>query len=221
MKLSIRKGQRFGKLFVIREVEPFKQPSGQTQRGFLCKCDCGKEKVIRLSALIRLRTTSCGCQSKIWNGESTTRLWKTWKAMKERVHLSSFIHVHRYKERGITIDKEWDENYFAFKDWALKNGYTDNLQMDRIDNNGNYEPSNCRFVTNMENANNREVTFFVNYKDRSIPIMQLFRELNIPEQNYAAIRTRIKRGWNHTEAFDKPIKNGNYKKKTNNITQIT
>jgi len=135
--------------------------------------------------------------------------------MKERVHLSTFIHSHRYKDRGITICQDWDNDYFKFKEWALNNGYANNLQLDRIDNNKNYEPSNCRFVTNIENVNNREVTFYIDYKNRKVPLMKLFRELNIPHQHQAAIRTRIKRGWNHTEAFDKPIRNGNYKTKIN------
>lgn len=214
MKLSIKKGQRFGKLFVIREVEPFKQPSGQTQRAFLCKCDCGKEKVIRLMHFTRGRVSSCGCIQKKWDGLSKERIFKTWSAMKERVHLSTFIHANRYKDRGITICPEWDKDFFAFRDWALNNGYADNLQIDRIDNNGNYEPSNCRFVTNMENANNREQTFYVTYKGTKYPIMQLFRKLNIAEQNHQTIRQRIKRGWDHNEAFDKPIRNGNYKTKS-------
>lgn len=214
MKLIIKKGNRFGKLSVIKEIEPFRQPSGQTQRGFLCQCDCGKQTKVRLSQITRGRITSCGCNLKTRNGESKSRIYKTWKAMIERVHRSSFIHSHRYKFRGISICPEWND-FTTFKNWALQNGYGDNLQIDRIDNNGNYEPINCRFVTNIENVNNREVTLYVNFNNQSVPIMQLFRQLNIPKQHQMAIRTRIKRGWDHTKAFTKPIRNGNYKTKTN------
>lgn len=213
MKIDIKKGDQFGKLTVIKEVEHFKQPSGQKQRAILCKCECGNEKAIRLSHLIRLRIQSCGCVLKKWKGESTTRIYKTWKAMKERVHLKTYIRSNRYYDRGISICKEWDNDFFTFKEWALNNGYKDNLQLDRIDNNGNYEPSNCRFVTNKQNANNREMTFFVNYKNQKYPIMELFSKLNILVIHQPAIRNRISRGWDHEQAFDKPIKNGNYKKK--------
>jgi hypothetical protein len=213
MKIDISNGDKFGNLTVIKEVNAYRQPSGQTQRAILCQCDCGNQKTVRLSQLIRLRIISCGCKQKVRNGESTSRIYKTWKSMKERVHLKSYIRSNRYSERGISICKEWDDDYFAFKNWALNNGYADNLQIDRIDNNGNYEPSNCRFVTNLQNANNREITFFVNYKNEKYPIMELFRKLNIPESNRPTIRARILRGWDHTEAFDKPIRNGNYKKR--------
>ncbi len=217
MKIDINQGDKFGNLTVLKEVEPFRQPSGQTQRGILCKCDCGNEKVIRLSQLIRLRISSCGCKQKIRNGESTSRIYKTWRAMKERVHLKSYIRSNRYSERGITICKDWDNDYFTFKTWALNNGYADNLQLDRINNDGNYEPNNCRFVTNKQNANNREITFYVNYNGNKYPIMELFDKLNVPAINQPAIRNRILRGWDHTEAFNKPIRNGNYKTKNKAI----
>lgn len=215
MKLDIKIGDRFGNLKVIGELEPFRQPSGQTQRAILCKCDCGNEKAIRLSHITRGRIRSCGCLAKPWKGESGTRIYKTWSAMKERVFSSKFVHANRYVDRAISICQEWENDFFTFKNWALNNGYADNLQIDRINNDGNYEPSNCRFVTNKDNANNRENTFKVNYKGNIYPISLLFDKLNVPNKHKETIRRRILRGWDHTEAFDKPIKHGNYKTKSN------
>jgi hypothetical protein len=216
MKILLSKGQIFGHLSVVKEVNQLTLPSGQKNRAYLCKCECGNETVVRLSHLIRGRIKSCGCLIKSRNGESTSRIFKTWKAMIERTNANYYIRSNRYKQRGIFVCDEWND-YFNFKNWALQNGYDDNLQIDRIDNNGNYEPSNCRFVTNQQNANNREMTFFVNYGGKKYAIMDLFRKLNIPIKHQQTIRQRINRGWNHNMAFDKPIKNGKYKTKIDHI----
>lgn len=216
MKIELSNGQKFGKLTVLNEATPFRLPSGQTNRAYLCECECGNKNVVRVMHLIRGRIKSCGCITKVRNGESQTRVFKTWKAMIERVTLNTYINFNRYKKRGIKVCNEWKE-FETFKKWAFSNGYANDLQLDRIDNNGNYEPSNCRFVTNQQNANNREMTFFVNYNNQKWPIMELFRHLNKPERHWQTIRQRIKRGWNHQDAFDKPIKNGNYKTKTNSV----
>lgn len=215
MKLIIENGQRFGNLTVIKESETLRLPSGQTNRTFECLCDCGNTTIIRLLHLVRGRIRSCGCISRIKNGESNTRIHKTWKAMIERVTLDNYINSNRYKARNIKVCDEW-KDYFTFKEWALKNGYQDNLQIDRIDNNGNYEPNNCRFVTNIENANNREITFYVTYEGKKWPLLQLLRHLNIPQIHHSTIRARIKRGWNQELAIKKQIAHGNYRTKANN-----
>lgn len=214
MKIELSNGQNFGKLTVLNEAPPYRLPSGQTNRAYLCQCECGNQNVVRVMHLIRGRIKSCGCIAKTRNGESKTRLFKSWTSMLERATSDTYVHFNRYKLRGISVCDEW-KNFEVFKNWALSNGYADNLQLDRIDNNGNYEPSNCRFVTNQQNANNRETTFFVFYNGKNWPIMDLFRHLSIPKKNQQTIRQRILRGWNHQDAFDKPIRNGNYKTKTN------
>jgi hypothetical protein len=86
-----------------------------------------------------------------------TRLYKVWCGMKQRCNNPNCEHYHRYGGRGIKICPEWNDKHgFAeFAKWALTHGYKSNLQIDRINNNGNYEPSNCRFVTALENMHNR------------------------------------------------------------------
>jgi len=211
MALEIPKGKRFGKLVVIKEVDKFIQPSGQSQRGFLCKCDCGNKKKVRLSHLRHNRVNSCGCNLGEMHGENKTKLYNTWRGMKNRVkeyHSES----HLYYDRGITMFKGWRKSFLTFKDWALKNGYKEGLTIDRIDNNKGYYPDNCRFVPQYINNANRRNTMVVEYKGKEIPFTLLIREKKLQE-NIDAIRSRILRGWSADDAIDTPIRKGNYTRK--------
>lgn len=210
MKIHLEAGQIFGKLTVIKEAEKYRLPSGQTNRAYLCKCDCGNEKVIRLAHLVRGRISTCGCSYER-HGLAGKRIYRTWRSMHERCTLDKVKNGHRYKQRGISVCDDW-KSFKSFRDWAFKNGYDDTKQIDRIDNNKGYFPENCRFVTNIENVNNREVTFYVDYYGEKKSFTLLMRELKIPETHWAAIRGRIARGWKHTKAILTPIRNGNYKK---------
>ena len=99
---------------------------------------------------------SCGC-NKIKHGEIHTKLYRVWSNMKNRCSNSKHPAYKNYGGRGITICNEWLE-FIPFRDWALSNGYQESLEIDRIDNNGNYEPSNCRFITAKENCQNQRTT---------------------------------------------------------------
>lgn len=201
-------GEKHGMLTVISEAEKLVMPSGQKPRRFNCKCECGNETTVLGLHLVRGRIISCGCIQRIKNGESNTKLHKRYKAMIERCH-SRFD--SNYSDKGISVCKEWRNDYFTFKKWALENGYNDKLTIDRIDSNGNYEPCNCRFVTPRENCNNRFNTFFVQYNGEVKPITQVLSKLN-KMQHYSTIMSRIKRGWQHERAIETEIKVGNYKK---------
>lgn len=207
--LSIDKGRRFGKLIIIKEVEKYIQPSGQSQRAFLCQCDCGNKKIIRLSHLIHNRIKSCGCMVGEMHNDSYTKLYRIWRGMKNRV---SEYHSQRYLyyDRGINICHEWDESYLAFKKWALKNGFKEGLTIDRINNAAGYYPKNCRFVTQQVNCNNRRNTLKYFYKGKIYAFHDLLRKTNTLSHR-GAIEGRIKRGWKIEDAFDKPIRRGNYK----------
>lgn len=195
-------------LTVIREVEPLILPSGQKNKAFLCKCDCGNEKIVRKLHLVRGRTQSCGCKSKLQNGLSQHPLYKILQAIKLRTN-GHYDDI--YKKKGIKICNEWS-NFLNFYDWAIKSGYKKGLQIDRIDSNGNYEPSNCRFVTSKQNCNNRENTFFVIYKNKKYAFTDLIEIKNL-QKHEATLRGRIKRNWSIEKAFETPIKKGNYKTK--------
>jgi hypothetical protein len=142
-------GQRFGKLVVVRKL------TEKVSKRYLwfCQCDCGGS-VKGSSAKLRdgdLR--SCGCLREK-HGDHKTRLYRIWADMKTRCSNKNNDHYYRYGGRGITVCVEWLK-YSVFKCWALANGYADDLQIDRKDNDGGYCPENCRWVTIKINNRNR------------------------------------------------------------------
>jgi hypothetical protein len=146
-------GKRFSRLVVI-ERSPF-QPNGQA--AWLCRCDCGNETVVISQSLRGNGTKSCGCLKVEQTGllkrshdASTTRLAKIWYGMRKRCHNSKSTNFKRYGGRGISICEQW-QAFESFQAWALGHGYQDGLTIERINNDGDYEPSNCEWITRAEN----------------------------------------------------------------------
>lgn len=135
--------------------------------------------------------------------DSNSRLYCTYKNMKRRCHDKKFPKYKSYGKRGIICD-EWKENYNAFKDWALNNGYNDTLTIDRIDVNGDYEPNNCRWITKEEQMWNRTDTLYVTYKDKKYCMSYILRELGLLE-HMSAIKKRMKKGYSFENAIKKPF----------------
>ena len=157
-KLIDRTGQVYGRLTVIGRAED----DALRNKRWLCRCECGTEKVLPASSFVYGGTKSCGCYNierlkelKRTHGESKTRLYGIWRDMKNRCYNPNVAKYKYYGGRGITVCDEWRESYEVFRDWALSNGYVDDLQIDRIDVNGNYESNNCRWATLVEQARNK------------------------------------------------------------------
>ena len=157
-KIEVKAGDRFNSWTVIREVE-----KRGKHRYFLCKCTCGKKIEVRLYDLIDGKSSKCkSCASKgthnsIIHGLSKHPLYKVWKGIISRCFTQSATGYYRYGGKGITVCSEWRNDFKIFYDWAISHNWEKRLSIDRINNDGNYEPSNCRFVTCRENNLNQRL----------------------------------------------------------------
>lgn len=167
-KIKDLTGQRFGRLVVIG-----RQPKESRKAYWICQCDCGNMKTVRSDILQEGRTKSCGCLKREQDNlnlskgyarrvreergfvSGHTRLYEIWQGMKGRCNDRNNSRYSDYGGRGIIVCEEWNSDYLAFHKWAVDNGYSDNLTIDRIDNDGNYEPGNCKWSTIKEQSNNR------------------------------------------------------------------
>lgn len=132
------------------------------------------------------------------------RIRKCYVHMKDRCYNPKDKRYERYGGRGITICDEWLNDYSAFENWALSNGYSDDLTIDRIDNDGNYEPNNCRFVTVKENNNNRSSNKRFTYNGKTQTLVKWCEEYNM---NYGTVICRLRAGWGFPKALlTQPIK---------------
>lgn len=190
-------GQRFGRWTVLRYA-------GSHNGAFWeCRCDCGTVRVVRGCSLRYGESKSCGCSRaeatarentlrKTTHGMSRTRLYSIWANMKYRCSPSCSKHFYDlYYGRGIRVCPEWENDFEAFYRWAMAHGYRDELSIDRIDNDGNYEPSNCRWVTEEVQANNRSTSKFITYNGETLTEKQWAKKLNI---SYDTIRYNLSKG---------------------------
>lgn len=196
-------GQKFGRLTAL---EARREKHKKTK--WLCRCECGVEKLVYLNLLIAGYTRSCGCLQKEEaskrfkkHGLRKTELYQTWKTMRTRCTNPNRHSYKRYGGRGIKVCKEWDD-YGKFYNWSMDNGYKKGLTLDRIDNNGNYTPENCRWATPVIQANNtsRNVRVSIDGVERTLAEHAKFNNIND-----GTIRSRYKKGIRGKELI-KPVR---------------
>jgi hypothetical protein len=206
-RLDIMSLPKRGRLTIIKENLQ-KKENGIRYVDVLC--DCGIQKTIRLSNYKHGNTWSCGCLNienvKISNtkhSQSRDYLYKRWDNIKKRCFYKKGKDYLKYGAKGITMCDEWKNDYTKFRDWALANGYKPELQIDRINNNGNYQPNNCRWVTTRQNINNRSNTIYLVYNGKKDSLMNWARFLKV--NKISTFRNRIK-CWGVAKTFETYLK---------------
>lgn len=197
-------GKRFGMLTVMKQV-------GFTERNkhglryalWLCKCDCGNQRILNTGTLTRTTYNhSCGClgekhlkeitNQRIMHGMTGTRLMGCYKGMMSRCYRNKDVHYRAYGGRGITVCDEWKNNKKSFFEWALTHGYRDDLTIERIDVNGNYEPSNCTWIPKSEQYENKRQNIMIERNGERHSAARWSRLTGISANT---IRWRYKKGW--------------------------
>lgn len=182
--------KKFGRLVVLQHIH----------KGYgvcVCRCDCGKIKEIRADNLISGKTKSCGClqkeiirEKKKTHNMSDTRIYKIWDGIKKRCR-PNYKLKNRYYHIGIRMCESWRNDFMSFYTWAISNGYKDDLTIDRIDNNGDYCPENCRWITISKQQFNKSNNHKINYNGKEYCVSELAEILGINKQT---LFSRIYRG---------------------------
>lgn len=216
MRFEDLTGRKFNKLYVKNRAPDYVSPKGKKVVMWECCCDCGKTITVASFKLKSGDTKSCGCFSRSMattHGLHDTRLYKIWCNMKSRCYNTSVIEYNDYGGRGITVCDEWLHDFQAFYDWAMSNGYRDDLTIDRIDVNGNYEPSNCRWVSMKVQSNNTRKNHVLTYNGEAHTVSEWAEILHI---NKHTLSNRILRGWTVERALTEVVhskQNSGYVKK--------
>lgn len=196
-------GHVFGRLTVTNQAPT---QNGRTQ--WVCTCECGNQLIVDSHKLRKGTRKSCGClrvdhaialgHQKKTHGQKNTRLYQSWKSMKQRCTYEHDIGFANYGGRGIRICEEWLHSFETFRDWALSNGYGEDLTLDRIDLNGDYSPTNCRWASPKEQARNRRSN--VLYKGKCLAQWAEENGIRTDTLNF-----RLRAGWPIEKALSTPV----------------
>lgn len=197
-------GQTFNNLTLVKDLG-FEKMGKQKNRMFLVACKiCNSEKIIALYEVKSGRIKSCGCIPRGQkHGMCYSPIYKVWAAMKVRCYDKNSIPYKNYGARGINICKEWLEDFTNFYTWAVDNGYSSDLEIDRIDVNGNYEPSNCRWADRKTQSNNRRTNRYLEFNGERLTISQW--SLRISKSRHTVGR-RLRKGWSLADAIEKRLR---------------
>ena len=183
-------GQKFSRLVVLKRV----YKKNNTRTFWECECSCGNKTVVEGANLKNGNTKSCGCINKEkigavnkTHGKARTPLYNVYLSMKARCNNQKDQAYKNYGMKGIIVCKEWSDDFLMFYNWAINNGYRKGLTIDRIDNSGDYTPSNCRWVTMQTQQNNRSNNILIYYKGEKRRIRHVADELGV-SYNYIVNR---------------------------------
>lgn len=208
-RITIPIGTKFGRLTVIDNSE----------LKHLCRCECGTIKAIDMYSLLKGDTMSCGCFHRemsrdmlTTHGLSKTRLHSIWAGMLSRCHNENQKSYKNYGGRGIQVCEEWRKDFKAFYDWAYSVGYNEEFTetgrtkwvIDRIDNDGDYCPENCRWITNAQNMDNTRRTRRYEYNGENLTLREWSNKTGLSRD---LLSNRINGlGWSVEKAITTPVK---------------
>lgn len=214
-------GMKFGSLFVLERTTDYVASSGRKYPQYICLCDCGNKCLAIAQSLTCGKKTNCGClthqlrsdfitQRNTVHGDGNrmgkrNRLYGIWCGMKNRCYNSNDPTYARYGAKGITVCDEWRNDYSAFRDWAMSNGYDFNAPrgvctIDRIDSTKGYSPKNCRFVSALTQNDNRSSVIHIEYNGETHSLSQWANILGI---NRTTLTMRYRKGLRGNDLFYK------------------
>ena len=211
-RINVAKRDNEGKLHYYKDISGIKfnrltaikyEYTRNKKVYWLCKCECGKEKVVAYTSLKRGNTKSCGClkheravsfysQLNRKHGMKDTKIYKQWLGMKARCYSKYTSGYKNYGGRGIQVCEEWKSSFLNFYNWAINNGYSNGLTIERVNLNGNYEPRNCKWITNEEQQNNKRNNKYLEFNGEKHTYSEWSRLLNIPK---GTIIDRVRRNF--------------------------
>lgn len=194
-------GITFGDLTVVSRAPDYVADNGRHYVQYNCLCSvCGN---IHLKRSDCLKTTfKCKCTllpKRMTHRHSGTKLYNIWAGIKQRCYYKNNISYKYYGARGIKMDDSWRNDFTAFYQWSIANNYHSDLQIDRIDTDGDYTPSNCRWISQFTNANNKRNNVLFEYNGVTKSAKEWSRYFGI---NYKTVMTRLRRGWSFDETFE-------------------
>lgn len=195
-------GERFGNLIAIERLPNLK--GGVTV--YRCLCDCGNETIVRANNLKSGAVRSCGCllhtSKNATHRMSNTRIYHIWASMRSRCSNKNLPFYKNYGGRGISVCDEWNNSFETFYSWAINNGYRDGSSIERIDNDGNYCPENCKWIDLGKQANNRRMNKRIEYKGETHNLSEWCKILGV---SYSLVHNRMnKLGWSFERAVETP-----------------
>lgn len=209
---SLKIGAKYNQLRIVGPVFRVRMGSG-LKKYHVARCSCGNYVAAQMSDIANGRQKSCGCwrvkvgaalgKSNTTHGETGNPLYVCWHDMQLRCYYPSTPSYADYGKRGIKMCKEWRHDYVAFRDWALANGYQEGLHIDRENNEGDYTPENCRFVTCKINQRNRRSNALLTFRGETRCLIE-WMESGECNTTYHSLQVRVKNGWTAYAALKVP-----------------
>lgn len=198
-------GKKYNKLTAIKYCY-----SKNGKRYWECYCDCGNIVYVLGTQLKSGKIKSCGCikygnKFNCKHNKKGTRIYTVWNGIKQRCYNKNSKSYKNYGGQGVSMCDEWKNDFMSFYNWAMTNGYRDDLTIDRIDVNGNYEPNNCRWVNMKTQQNNRKNNDYIEYKGEKHTLQEWTKILSINISQPVLWQRIHKYNWSIEKAFLTPV----------------